>query len=330
MSGRRGPAGLGFLALIAAVAVVVAVAVGPKPYDRTTVPAALPGPTTSTSAAPAPAAPAVTCGNPVASLRPAGPSGTAVAPGSYMAKIKQRGRLRVGVDPSKRLFSSVGSTSNQPVGFDIDVARSVAAALLGRPEAVDFVFIPTSERVNVLAAGKVDLVADTFTINCARRKAIDFSTEYFTSGQRLLVRRGDRAEDIAGMARRPVCAATGSTSIENLEKLPAASRPEVVSVIDQADCLVLLQQGKVDGISTDDTILAGMAAQDPNVTIVGRPFSREPYGLGVPKGHPEWTRYVNGVLEDLRSSGRWDQIYDRWLRSALGPSPGPPAAAYAG
>jgi polar amino acid transport system substrate-binding protein len=312
----------------AAVAVVLAVAIGPKPYDRTTVPAALPGPTTSTTAAAAPAAPPVRCANPVASLRPSGPSGSTVPPGSYMAGIRRRGRLRVGVDASTLRFSSVDPATGQLEGFDIDVSRAVAAALFGSPDAVEFVVIPYSERVDAVAKGKVDMVADTFTINCTRRKTIDFSTEYFTSGQRLLVRSDDRTKDIAGMARRHVCAAAGSTSIDNLEKLPAG--PEVVAVTDQADCLVLLQQGKVDGISTDDTILAGMAVQDPNTKIVGPPFSSEPYGLGLPKGHPEWTRYVNGVLDDLRRSGRWNQIYDRWLASALGPSPGPPAAAYAG
>jgi polar amino acid transport system substrate-binding protein len=327
--GRRGPAGLGFLALTAAVAVILAVAIGPKPYDRTTVPAALPGPTASVTDAPTTAPPPVTCTNPVASLRPDGPSGTAVAPGSYMAEIKKRGRLRVGVDASKLLFSSVNPATNEPEGFDIDVARSVATALLGNPKAVQFVVIPSSERVDVLADGKVDLVADTFTINCARRKTIDFSTAYFTSGQRLLVRSDDRTKDINGMARRRVCAAAGSTSIDNIEKLPAP-RPVVVPVQEQADCLVLLQQGKVAGISTDDTILAGMHVQDPNVKLVGPRFSNETYGLGLPKGVPEWTRYVNGVLEDLRSSGRWNLIYNRWLASDLGSSPGPPPPAYAG
>jgi len=324
----RGPAGAGAIILIAAVAVGVAGVIGPKPYDRIGVPAALPGPTTSTTAAPTPAPPPVRCANAVASLRPAGPSGTTVAPGSYMARIRQRGRLRVGVDASTLLFSSVNPTTGQLEGFDIDVARRVATALFGRPDAVEFVVIPYSERLNVLVAGKVDLVADTFTINCTRRQTIDFSSEYFTSGQRLLVRSDDRAKDIAGMAHRRVCAAAGSTSVENLEKLPAP-RPVIVPVVDQADCLVLLQQGKVDGISTDDTILAGMAVQDPNVKVVGPPFSSEPYGLGLPKGHPEWTRYVNGVLEDLRGSGGWATIYGHWLGS-LGPTPRPPAAVYAG
>ena len=91
---------------------------------------------------------------------------------------------------------------------------------------------------------------------------------------------------------------------------------------------MLLQQGRVDAISTDDTILAGMAAQDPNVHIVGAAFSAEPYGLGLPLGEDEWVRYVNAVLEDVRESGRWSEIYNRWLADVLGADPGPPIAVY--
>jgi polar amino acid transport system substrate-binding protein len=71
-----------------------------------------------------------------------------------------------------------------------------------------------------------------------------------------------------------------------------------------------------------------MAAQDPNVHIVGPSFSAEPYGLGLPPSDPLWVRYVNGVLEDVRASGRWSEIYDRWLADVLGPDPGPPPAVY--
>ena len=52
-------------------------------------------------------------------------------------------------------------------------------------------------------------------------------------------------------------------------------------------CLVLFQQGKVDAITGDDTILAGLAAQDPYAFVVKAPaFTSEPYGLGISKTHP--------------------------------------------
>ena len=169
------------------------------------------------------------------------------------------------------------------------------------------------------------MVVDTFTINCVREDRIDFSSQYFTSSQKLLVRVDDQRTSIEEFGGRPVCAAAGSTSADNLRAL-AAPAPRVVEVTDQADCLVLLQQGQVEGISTDDTILAGMKAQDPNVEIVGEPFSAEPYGIGLPPDHPEYVRFVNAALEQVRSSGRWTELYDEWLSGLPGADQPPPAA----
>lgn len=318
----------------------VAALVLPSILNQTDVPPSLPGPTSSTTEAAA-TQPAPDCGVAEASLRPDGPATTTVPSGSYMDEIKARGRLRVGVDVSKLQFSSVNPLTGGFEGFDVDIAREVANALFGDPGAIEFVAIPSSERQNVLtddpavgdqafAGVSVDLVADTFTITCARRQNIDYSTEYFTSAQRLLVRSDSEADAIEDMGGEKVCAAAGSTSIDTINNLPDP-RPIAVPVTEQADCLVMLQQGEVAAISTDDTILAGMAAQDPNVKIVGPALSTEPYGLGLPKGHPEWVRYVNAVLEDVRASGRWAALYDQWLAEALGgteASRTPPPAVY--
>jgi polar amino acid transport system substrate-binding protein len=311
------------------------------------VPESLADAATTTTEPPAPAAepqdPGCTDGvdgNVVESLRPDAAAADALATrsfpaGSYMAEIQARGRLRVGVDTSTHLFSSVNPRTGGFEGFDIDIAREMAAAIFGDPAAIELVAIPYSQRVAMLAPDgggppAVDMVVDTFTINCVREDSIDFSSQYFMSTQKLLVRR-DR--DVAGIEdlgpEDRVCAAANSTSIEKLASLPEP-RPVAVPVRDNSDCLVLLQQGRVDGISTDDTILAGMAAQDPNVHIVGDPFGDEPYGIGLPPGHPEYVRFVNAALEQVRSSGRWVELYDRWLAEDLPSETGgqPPAARY--
>jgi polar amino acid transport system substrate-binding protein len=323
---------------VRAAATAAALALTLAACAHTDVPRSLPGPTSSTTDAPAPTTPApagCTPQNVTQSLRPTSAAGRQVAPNTYMAGIQQRGSLRVGVDTSSLLFSIVDPSSGEFEGFDIDIAKQVAIALFGEatPDTIDFVAIPYSERLNVLTeteggVPQVDLVADTFTINCRRDAEIDFSAQYFTSSQKLLVPDDSDATAIGDLKPdQKVCAAAGSTSVDNLNALPEP-HPEVVTVSNQADCLVLLQQGQVDAISTDDTILAGMVAQDPNVKIVGEGFSAEPYGLGLPPGHPEWVRYVNSVLDKVRTSGLWDQLYDHWLRAHLGVDAAPPAPAY--
>lgn len=324
------------IAVVAVVVVVLAVLVAPRAFPRTDVPESLPGPTTPTTPTTAPPAEAVDCGDPTASLRPTGPATTVVDPVSYMGTIQQRGRLRVGVSATNLLFSTVNPFTGQLEGFDADIAREVAIALFGDadPAHIEFVVVPQTDRVKVLQEGTVDMVVSTFSINCVRQQDIDFSTEYFRSGQRLLV----PAEDVpAGVTmdtlaadaqqsedRGRVCAAEGSTSIGVIRDWQPQA-PHAVSPTTHAECLALLQEGEVDAVSTDDTLLAGFKVQDPNVEIVGDLLTQEHYGLGLPPGHDEWVRYVNAVLEDVRSSGRWDALYAQWLSGALEGQTAPPA-----
>ena len=66
-------------------------------------------------------------------------------------------------------------------------------------------------------------------------------------------------------------------------------------------------------ISTDDSILAGLAAQDPWTMLVGPRLTDEPYGLAISKQHPDFVVFVNAVLEQLRTDGRWKASYAHWI-----------------
>lgn len=305
------------------------------------VPDSLPGSTTTTAPAPAPAEEPPDCGDPLASLRPTGPAGQDVAPRSYMDDIQERGRLRVGVDVATLQLSSVDPLTGEFQGFDADIAREVALALFGGnrdriDERIQFVGIPSSARIAVLTPGEkedevdleepVDLVASAFTINCERREEIEFSTEYFRAGQRVLVRSDDEARSIEELVAQggTICVSAGSTAIDNIDGLGLDPPADVVPAPERADCLVRLQQGEADAMVTDDAILAGMAAQDPSLEVVGKRLSEEPYGLGLPPGEDEWVRYVNAVLEEVRDSGRWSDLYDRWLADLLRDAEPPP------
>ncbi len=255
--------------------------------------------------------------DPLASLSPS----TAVGPA--VQAIRDRGILTVGVDQNTFLFGYRDPSTNQIVGFDIDIAREMAKAILGDPNKIKLVAITSAQRIPYVSDGTVDMVADTMTINCDRWKQVSFSTDYYDAGQRVLVAKSSPYQGIADLGGKKVCAAAGSTSIANIANAPA--KPVPVSVADWTDCLVLLQQGQVDAISTDDTILAGLAAQDPGVHLVGAPFTKEPYGLAMSKKSPELVSFVNGVLDRMRADGTWAAIYTKWLGTA---APTPPAAKY--
>lgn len=263
--------------------------------------------------------------NPRASLRPSGalPRPRNMPPGTAMAEIAQRGRLIVGVDQNNYQFGFRDPLTGQLTGFDIDIAREIARGLFGDPGRIQFRAISSADRIKVVRDGTVDMVARTMTMNCERWQEVSFSTEYFTAGQRILVTRGSGIGTIEDLRGKKVCAAAGSTSIRNI----AEKGTVPVSVVNWTDCLVLLQQNQVVAVSTDDSILVGLAAQDPNTEVVGPKFSDEPYGVAISQRSPELVRFVNGVLQKIRSDGTWTRLYARWLTS-LGPAPSPPVARY--
>jgi polar amino acid transport system substrate-binding protein len=285
------------------------------------------GPTTTptTEAPPTTAATADPGCNPD-NARPSFPP-TSVLPvgqaGGFMETIRQRGRLIVGVSQDTYLFSYFNPESGLIEGFDVDIAKEVARAIFGDPEKVELKAIAYADRLPLLESGAVDLVADTMTINCTRWARINFSSVYYEAGQDTLVGKDSEAATINDLQGKKVCAATGSTSIDNVIK--ALGREDAVDSPDWATCLVRLQQGEVDAVSTDDTILAGLAAQDPYTRVLQSKFTEEPYGLGVSKDHPEFVGCVNGVLERMRADGTWQTLYDNWLRATLGAQTPPPA-----
>ncbi|GAB3846238.1 hypothetical protein GCM10027610_063980 [Dactylosporangium cerinum] len=231
-----------------------------------------------------------------------------------MAKIVERGRLIVGIDQNAYLTSYRDPRTGEVVGFEIDLAKEIARALLGNPDAIQWRAITTADRIPVLERGEVDMVIRTMTSTCERRQQVAFSTEYLTSAQRLLVNKGSGIDDFEDLAGRKVCATRGSTSIVTIMKQP--SKPVPVATDSTLDCLVLLQQGQVDAVSTVDVLLIGLAAQDPSTEVVGKPVSDEPSAVAMRLDAQDLVRFVNGVLERVRSSGKWTEIYSRWLGSA--------------
>ena len=267
------------------------------------------------------------------------PSPNAMPASSTMAAIHDRGKLIVGVSGDTLLFGARNTLTNQIEGFDIDMLKEVAKAIFGADgeSHITYKVITYADRLPNLEAGPdnggVDIVAHTMTINCNRWLRIAFSSEYFDAGQRVLVKKGSGYTSIGDLntAKATVCAPEGSTNIDLLRKnvdnlygdLVVLAKPDVT------DCLVAMQQGQADGATGDDTVLAGLAAQDPNTEVVGPKFTSEPYGLGMAKDKIDFVQFVNGVIEAMRTDGRWKAIYSKWLTGVLSDTViDPPPAIY--
>lgn len=295
----------------------------PPPAPVTATPGVIP----SVAAWPPEPAPAAPECDPRASLRPQGPlpAPGQMPTGSTMARIAQRGFLIAGVNRDANPFA-VRNKDLRWDGFDIDVVRDIAQAIFGDREKVQFRPLNVADRVTMVKSGDVDLVVSTITITCKRRVDAEFSAVYFEAKQKVLVNRDSGVKSMDDLGGKRVCAARGSTPLERIQQAP--SKPIPVEVSATTDCLALLQLGQIEAVTTDDALLAGMAAQDPQTEIVGPGFSEEPYGVAINHGTPDLVRFVNAVLERRAQDGRWRASYQRWLEKLLGPPPSPPAPQY--
>ncbi len=321
-------------ATLAAGACTTAGAYDPTPLYTPSPPAASPSPSATATPSPAPSGTDVATTNCLQSYAPPGtmPEPGAMPAGSTMAEIKERGRLIAGVSADTLLLGARNPVTGRIEGFDIDMLRAVSQAIFGDPNKVELKVITAAQRLPALQDGTVDIVARNMTITCNRWKDIAFSSEYYRSGQKVLVRLGETTESggpirgIEDLAGKKVCAPNGSTS---MDKLRTFTDIEAVGADTHTGCLVLFQQGAVDGITGDDTVLAGLAAQDPYADVVQAPaFTAEPYGLGVNQDNVDFVQFVNGVLEDMKADGRWTKSYNTWLADSLGKAPAPPKPVY--
>ncbi|SHM48898.1 glutamate ABC transporter substrate-binding protein [Actinacidiphila paucisporea] len=268
------------------------------------------------------------CGATPESYRPAGalPQPGRMPAKSTMAAIVARGRLIAGVDQNSYLFGYRDPLTGQLDGYEIQLLKRISTALFGSPDHIEFRTVTSAQRIPVLLQkDPVDIVIDSMTVNCRRWKSVAFSSDYMDAGQRVLVPKRSTARSVADLAGRKVCAASGTTSIDTLKGLK--DHPVVpVGVKDWTDCLMLMQLGQVDAVSTDDTILIGLQRQDPNTRLIGPRFTAEPHGIAMQPGQIDFVRFVNAVLERMRQDGSLQRLAQTWLGD--GTTFGPPPAVY--
>lgn len=242
---------------------------------------------------------------------------TAFPADSTMAKIVAKGSLIVGVKFDQPGFGLLDPKTNKPDGFDIAMAKEIGKALGLKDDQIQFVEAVSANRIPYLLTDKVDLVIATMTINAERKTQIDFSRPYYLAGQSILVKKDNtsitKVDDLNG---KKVCSVSGSTSEKNVQsKAPQAN---LLSLADYSSCVSSLKDGRVDAVSTDDIILAGFAAADPSLKLVGGQFTQEPYGIGIKKGKDDLVKFINAKIDSMLKDGTWDSIYNKYLGKVEG------------
>ncbi|WP_247826665.1 glutamate ABC transporter substrate-binding protein [Arthrobacter antioxidans] len=213
--------------------------------------------------------------------------------------------LRIGIkfDQPGLGYDEGGSYS----GFDVDVAKYVAAELGVSEENIEWVEAPSANRENLLANEQVDMIFATYSITDTRKETVDFAGPYFVAGQDLLV---PTDSDITGpedLEGKNLCSVTGSTSAQKIkDQYPGV---QLVEQPGYAECVTAMGGGQIDAVTTDDIILAGLAAQEANAgkfKVVGNTFSEERYGVGLPKGSDRCGD-INSAITKMIGDGAWEE-----------------------
>ncbi|MEW2016688.1 glutamate ABC transporter substrate-binding protein [uncultured Rhodococcus sp.] len=235
----------------------------------------------------------------------------------------ESGNLIVGIkfdQPGLGLRNPDGTFS----GFDVEVAKYVAGQL-GVDEAnIEFKESPSAQRETLIENGEVDYIVATYSITDTRKEKVGFAGPYFVAGQSLLVSQDNT--DITGPASlegKRLCSVSGSTPAQNIaDEYPGV---QLQNYDTYSACVEALNNGSIDAVTTDDIILAGYAAQFPGqLKVVGEPFTTENYGIGLSKDDTEGRNQINDAIEEMISSGAWEQAFNDTVGASGYPLPEAP------
>lgn len=243
---------------------------------------------------------------------------------TFMYALQVKGKIRIGTQEDNPPFSVKSPATTKWEGFDVDVGRELAKGIFGATEDpdkfIEYVPVTSQTRIPTLTEGKADVIIKTFTITAERKTQIDFSDVYFKTGQRILVKKTNTAiKEVTDLNGKTFCAQRATTSEQNV--LRAAPQAKFFPAGSYPECLLALNQGSIDAVSTDETILFGLVKQDPNSMIVGKYFSEEPYGIGVKLNNGDrngFVPFLNTWVAKIVSDGTWGKLYEKHITPVSG------------
>ncbi|KQQ07793.1 MULTISPECIES: glutamate ABC transporter substrate-binding protein [Rathayibacter] len=221
-------------------------------------------------------------------------------------------QVTIGVKEDQPGLGYLDAATGERSGFDIEIAKWIAASLGFSEDQIEYTAIPSANREASIVNGDIDYYVGTYSITDKRKEQVGFAGPYFETGQQLLVAADN--DSIEGpddlTAETTVCSATGSTPIQNIRTNYPDVPTEEFDTYSQ--CVDALNDGQVDAVTTDGAILIGYAAQNPDeLKVVGEPFSTELYGVGLAKDDTALRGFINDMFTE--GGDTWTAIYDETL-----------------
>jgi glutamate transport system substrate-binding protein len=246
--------------------------------------------------------------------------------GSTMARLHDAGKITVGTKIDQPGFGLLNPQTQKPEGFDVEIAKIIAGKLGIKADDITWTETVSANREPFIQNGQVDIVVATYTINDTRKQVVDFAGPYYLAGQDIMVAKGN-PEKIKGpndLAGKKVCSVEGSTPAQNIRTNYPQAQLTTYDVYSK--CADDLKNGNVQAVTTDNVILTGLVAGSPkDFELVGNPFTKEPYGIGLKKGDTEFRNFINDVLEKSFKDETWADAWDRTAGAISGQkAPEPP------
>ena len=255
---------------------------------------------------------------------PAAPAQASFAAGSTMETLQKAQKIVVGTKFDQPLFG-LKNLQGEPEGFDVEIAALLAGEL-GIPEdKIEFVETVSANREPFIQQKKVDMVVATYTINDKRKEVVDFAGPYYVAGQDIMVKKGN-PDGITGpeaLAGKQVCSVAGSTPAGKIRTDYPQAR--LVEFDVYSKCAEALKNGQVQAVTTDNVILLGLIDKDKeSFELVGKPFTQEPYGIGLAQDRDDLRHFINEKLTAMFADGRWAKAWEETAGQAAGSTPAPP------
>ncbi len=231
--------------------------------------------------------------------------------GCGQKKSDSAGRaLRIGTDATYPPFETINTATGQPDGFDIDLIREICILCGRTPE---FIVTPFDGMIPGLNSAKYDVAISALTITPERAEQVDFSDPYYLAGQTIAVPESvTTVTSLPDLYGKKVGVQLGTTGEMMAKKAPGL---QVFSFDNIGAAFIDMENGNLDAVLNDYPTTQAYITSHGGAKMVGPILSKEHYGIAVRKGDTELLAEINRALGELKSSGKYEELHQKWFGS---------------
>ncbi|MEJ2478171.1 MAG: transporter substrate-binding domain-containing protein [Desulfobacterales bacterium] len=253
---------------------------------------------------------------------------------STLEGIMQRGELRIGLEVGYMPFEMIDKRSGvrqkeirhggfrrkgrqlSLMGFDIDMGIEMAKALGVKPVFVDTLWPSIIPALNL---GRFDIIFGGMSVTESRKEKVDFADPFMTVGQTVLLNAKHKKvvtsyKDLDDpkfvVVSKP--GTTGEEAVKNM--IPKATYETVDTEIDGG---MRVLEGTADAFVYDFPFNAVFSAMHPSDQLIflDTPFTKEPIAWAIRKNDPDFLKWLNNFLKEIKQDGRFEKMYGKWFEN---------------